>query len=593
MRIFFCLLWLIFSFLMFLGCCKSEVLERMENIKIIGNEQPELALVMLDSLDLSIRNEGGYVQKKYDLLKIRLSDKSDRKASSDIKIVPLIKYFEENGDKLEKQEVYYYAGSVYRDLNDTPRALEYFHKSEETAEKNEECDSMMLRNTYSQLHVLYYYVQDYHGAYKYAWKEYAIFEKMGKAELTALNHMGTSLMCLDSIIEAEHFFIRELLLLENEADFNQYADNIYALLYDFSLMKDTVHASVCFELSKKLTREGKYADRRLSYGEYYTLLGKNDSARIWYEDRLEKEGNVFYTYDAAKSLFKLYKEEGNLQKASHYATLYMDASDTLDLGRRQELAAITNNQYQYHLDKNKEMRLTEENRRNRFWLFSVSTGAVVLMSIFLIYMLFRKNRHLKEIVRITDIADSYKSQIDELQNEISETTDEIIRKKNESAAASADLSVKISEIAKIEAELKKKEQDLERNKELLAEKIEQNRSLLGLIHKAEFEKNSKEIISAVKQSSLGLKDMTHQNWEQLYSAVDKLYPEFKSSLTEKIGRFTEQQMQVCYLLKIGLSNTKIINMTGIPRTTLWRWVNKYSWIFNLDETNKKSAESKR
>ncbi|MBR4921953.1 MAG: hypothetical protein IKZ62_11670, partial [Prevotella sp.] len=48
---------------------------------------------------------------------------------SDLMIKKLMSYFEDKGSLNEKQEVFYYAGSVYRDLQDTPRALEYFLKS--------------------------------------------------------------------------------------------------------------------------------------------------------------------------------------------------------------------------------------------------------------------------------------------------------------------------------------------------------------------------------------------------------------------------------------------------------------------------------
>ena len=41
----------------------------------------------------------------------------------------LLNYFEEKGSLPEKQEVTYYAGSVYRDLQDAPRSMEYFLKS--------------------------------------------------------------------------------------------------------------------------------------------------------------------------------------------------------------------------------------------------------------------------------------------------------------------------------------------------------------------------------------------------------------------------------------------------------------------------------
>ena len=63
----------------------------MERIKEIGNENPKMALVMLDSLEADIRNESDYAKNKYDLLRIRLNDKAENMPSSDIMIKRLMK----------------------------------------------------------------------------------------------------------------------------------------------------------------------------------------------------------------------------------------------------------------------------------------------------------------------------------------------------------------------------------------------------------------------------------------------------------------------------------------------------------------------
>ncbi len=72
--------------------------------------------------------------------------------------------------------------------------------------------------------------------------------------------------------------------------------------------------------------------------------------------------------------------------------------------------------------------------------------------------------------------------------------------------------------------------------------------------------------------------MTAADWKKLYQAVDELYPSFKDRLLKELGTFTEQQMQVCYLMRIGLSKTQIQNMTNLSRSTVWRWVKKYDWV---------------
>lgn len=95
------------------------------------------------------------------------------------------------------------------------------------------------------------------------------------------------------------------------------------------------------------------------------------------------------------------------------------------------------------------------------------------------------------------------------------------------------------------------------------------------------EENAQDVISDIRKSAIGRKNMTILDWKRLYHAVDELYPHFKSELLNELGHFTEQQMQVCYLIRIGLSNPQIQNITNLSRATVWRWVKKYEWILSL------------
>ena len=153
---------------------------------------------MLDSLEIEMRAESEYTRNKYDLLRIRLNDKADKTATSDIVIKSLLGYFEREGTVQDKQEVCYYAGSVYRDLQDTPRALEYFFRSIEYAEDAEDCDSVMLQNTYSNLNYLYYGVQNYQEAVATGRKELEVCRALGRDKVVPLLHLGGALMATDS-----------------------------------------------------------------------------------------------------------------------------------------------------------------------------------------------------------------------------------------------------------------------------------------------------------------------------------------------------------------------------------------------------------
>ena len=221
-------------------------------MKAIGDTNAILALKMLDSLDTNIRDQSEDIIKKYDMARLRVQDKAYIAATSDIVAKQLVTYYDNNGTNLEKQEAYFYAGSVYRDLHDTPRSLEFYFKASEVAENGNRFDSLMLKNTYSNLHYLFYNVQDYPKAYEYAMKEYSLSRKIGKTELTCLTHLGMSLMALDSIERAKDIFAFALDTISSNQRLKEDTEVLCSLLFNFSYLKDRAHAARCKSFLEQL-----------------------------------------------------------------------------------------------------------------------------------------------------------------------------------------------------------------------------------------------------------------------------------------------------------------------------------------------------
>ena len=62
------------------SCNEDNSLKKIEQIKLIGDTNPNKALSMLDSIEIEIRGEGEYIRNKADLLRIRLNDKAYKTA---------------------------------------------------------------------------------------------------------------------------------------------------------------------------------------------------------------------------------------------------------------------------------------------------------------------------------------------------------------------------------------------------------------------------------------------------------------------------------------------------------------------------------
>ena len=570
----------------------SSVSTKIDHIKIIGDTNALMALDMLDSLDTSIRHLSENVIKKYDLARLRVQDKAYVTATSDIVAKQLVAYYENNGTNMEKQEAYFYAGSVYRDLHDTPRSLEFYFKASEVAEYGNPFDTLMLRNTYSNLHYLFYNVQDYPQAYEYAMKEYGISKNIGKIELTSLAHLGMSLMALDSIDRAKDIFAFVLDTIFSNPKFREDEEILCSLLFNFSFLKDSVHAAKCISLLEKLNIEEANDFRNYAYGEYYRMTGKRNSAISEFNKILQNKSDLLRMYDASKALFLIYNDGGDIVEANNLARLFVSLTDSIDLGKRQELAATVKNEFQYHRDQQHEQRLIHEKQQFKSWLIAAAIAIVIVLFVSIAVIFYRRNLYLNKLLSISNELNKQTASKDQLQASIAEREKELSESKKLLDKKENDLKSIRIQLNELNEELRKSNEDLKKKERLLTERMAQNQTFINLLHQSELEGKAEDVIYAIRQSSEGKKNMTAADWKQLYNAIDELYPTFKDLLLKELGTFTEQQMQVCYLMRIGLSKTQIQNMTNLSRVTIWRWVKKFDWIQTIGLYSEKSHNNK-
>lgn len=249
----------------------------------------------------------------------------------------------------------------------------------------------------------------------------------------------------------------------------------------------------------------------------------------------KEDSTGFCKYDASRKMYEIYRTLGNKDSAVHYAGIHINISNKMDLGKRQILAATVNNAYQYHLDKKKEEKLNEENLFYQHLLLIVCVVIVILLIMTIVVYIHIKRKQIRRVLS--------------LSHEIELLTDKEQRLKEEIASKEQELSAQ----------------------------IEQNKSIIQQLHQSDFEDSAEDILNTIKQCAVGKQSMTNDIWKRLYKTVDKLYPNFNELLLKELGTFTEQQKQVCYLMRIGLAKPDIQNVTNLSRVTVWRWTKKFEW----------------
>ncbi len=613
-------------FLIAIACKDFNSVEcELEEIKKIGDREPFVALAQYDSLQGQIGSASEYIRNKYALLGLRLRDKALLLHTSESCIRRLVPYFEKKGTVREKQEVYYYAGSVYRDLKDTPRSLEYFLLSTEFAQ-NDNIDSLMLRNSYSQLHNLYLSVQDYSNALLAAEKECDISSRLGILDDVSRMHLANAHFRLNNE-KIAYKLMGEVLQIEASAEENRNFGVLSDLLYSYSYLKDKEKAGICFNLLSDY--EPLSSANYLSLAKYYILVGESDSCVQCFKHVLSSD-DLEAKYDASNQLFQYYMGKGDKEQALHYAALFNDISAELNLGKRQELAATVNNQYKYYRDKQEEEKIKKERR----FLAIIARAAGILCIIITVisialfyYQKYKRARRLlgianslkitnqlkrekeqelfneeKLVNAITENIVTTKEEKERIENELTKTTKRITElteslkearlecdakmnalkeKEEELQQNKQTLHNKINDITIIDLQLQRSEQELREKTILLEEKLKQNESLFRMLHLSDLHGNASVVIDSIKKAADGKEILSEGTWKQFITAVDNLYPHYHNDVIDKLGTLKTEQLRVCYLLKAGLSNTQIQNLiTDASRATIWRWIRRYNTLLS-------------
>ena len=613
-------------FLIAIACKDFNSVEcELEEIKKVGDREPFVALAQYDSLQGQIGSASEYIRNKYALLGLRLRDKALLLHTSDSCIRRLVPYFEKKGTVREKQEVYYYAGSVYRDLKDTPRSLEYFLLSTEFAQ-NDNIDSLMLRNSYSQLHNLYLSVQDYSNALLAAEKECDISSRLGILDDVSRMHLANAHFRLNNE-KIAYKLMGEVLQIEASAEENRNFGVLSDLLYSYSYLKDKEKAGICFNLLSDY--EPLPSANYLALAKYYILVGESDSCVQCFKHVLSSD-DLEAKYDASNQLFQYFMGKGDKEQALHYAALFNEISAELNLGKRQELAATVNNQYKYYRDKQEEEKIKEERR----FLAIIARAAGILCIIITVisialfyYQKYKRARRLLGIVNslkitnqlkrekeqelfneeklvnaITENIVTTKEEKERIENELAKTTERITElteslkearlecdakmnalkeKEEELQQNKQTLHNKINDITIIDLQLQRSEQELREKTILLEEKLKQNESLFRMLHLSDLHGNASVVIDSIKKAADGKEILSDGTWKQFITAVDNLYPHYHNDVIDKLGTLKTEQLRVCYLLKAGLSNTQILNLiTDASRATIWRWIRRYNTLLS-------------
>lgn len=562
--------------LILLSCNRNDALSKLYLIKQISDNNPALATKMLDSIYVDIEAESKYTRMKYKLLKLRTNEKNGVKQVSNINIENLIKYFAQKGSPLDKQEAYFYAGCVYRDLNDTPRALEYFNNSIDIMYDNkEECDSALYRDAYSNLFYIFKNIHDQQTVLSIAKKEYKLSNEINDISINTIMHIGEAYLNVGNVKNAMYYFDTALNSISQDRHAKKNRD-IYLLLACYSDMGQLAKARKCLELIRnlKITKYG--ANEYYAFAKYYQLTNIPDSAIAYYKRVLQSTKTGYELYDASKALLNIYTQKGDLTQVARYSNEFIKLTDSLNFKANRQLAATEYNEFQYHLDRN---RLQKSEYRQFVYRLILITAFIIIVLIILIFIelyIRKKQNYIKKQTSLSNDLHQKETELYAIKKVITE-------KENMLTEAKKNIENQKKALEEITNELQNNERQLDDMRARLSDKHRQNQSLVQMLQKTKMEESASDMITDFKNATIGKKQLTNEDWRKMFAAVNELYPDFKDQLLQHNGKLNELQMKVCYLMCIGLNGPQINNIVDMSRSTIWRWLKNNEWIYMGNE----------
>lgn len=139
------------------GCGDRRTDQMLSSIDTLMNNHPDSALQMLDSLKSEKSHWSKSQRMRHDLLHLKAENKAFVPLTSDSVAKNLVSYYDTWGNANERMMAHYLLGCCYRDMGDSPRAIDAYLDAiaqADTTSKN--CDYYTLSTIYAQMGGLFH-----------------------------------------------------------------------------------------------------------------------------------------------------------------------------------------------------------------------------------------------------------------------------------------------------------------------------------------------------------------------------------------------------------------------------------------------------
>ena len=358
------------------ACQRPDYPHTLQQAESVMNARPDSALQLLQSMADSLAMLPEEAQMYYHLLTIQAKDKQYITHTSDSLINRIVSFYEDYDDKERLMLAYYYQGSVYRDMNDAPRALKAFQQTVDLNIPNQD----LLAKTYNQMGKLFMYQGLHDEVIQVNRKAMEAYLSLGKRNKISYAQRDIARMydMKETPDSALHYYkeaCQTALADKDSAKFYGILSELGGYYYKIEVM-DTAKQILLFTKNINFIRNKTHIYAML--GHIYKTENLLDSADYYYQKATET-GNIHHTYNNFRHLFTLESQKGNHAKATEYIQRALTLKDSIDRMNKTEEIAKINALYNYQHFEAEYARLKLSQEVHKNWILVLSI--IILLTI--------------------------------------------------------------------------------------------------------------------------------------------------------------------------------------------------------------------
>ena len=530
---------------------RQEYVRMLEQAKTLMHDEPDSALMIIDSLGQHEAEFGKSFRMRYRLHRLNALNKVDTLFHSADEARELTDYFDDHGTPNEQMLAYYLLGRAYYDIHESPMALSCFQTATERADTTAtDCDYRQLSRVYGQMSNIFYQQNLMRQSL-----EYSILEEdyawKGKDTLNALRSVAGTIFIYQRLSKTDSAILK---CEEVYSQFRRYGYNNYAVSYLPSIIGNLIEEGYMNRASIYLNAyelESGYFDashniekgREVYYynkGLYYMSIDKLDSAEYFFRKEL-RDGKDFNNQNAgSRGLALLYQKRHMPDSAAKYALYSYEMNDSVYAQMAMQEVEKTRALYDYsrnqRIAEEARDKADKEQRKVRFAIF------ILVVFITIGFLIGKK---------IYGVRKKERMNYEEKLSSLAKTQSEVIQ------------------LRAHEQTLYKLLQEKENCALKLQEDIESYKAKAGLQKDSSETRLEKSAIysSLCKLAAKGV-ELTDDQWQQVYVMVIDILPNFYKLISEKKHELSENEFKTCILIRLHFNPKTVANMVGLSPSSI-------------------------